>query len=228
MLVAAINKQLLASGNLFFVFIDDTDQLAAPDQPAHLNRLWGLILAIRRLVGECPAIRPIVTLRTGMWSRLTTESQGQRDQTDHLRGYVVALKADEALIEGIVRKRLERAASDMGRNGVDPYTIFFNSPFMTLPNSDERRSWDSFITKSSRDRPRDAIQLIKNMIDCATEREAQQIGSAEAGLAMQVYSGSGFTTFRMSFPWTAKTFERSSTRSPKLRSRPTSRHSGRT
>ena len=188
-LVAAINKQLLASGNLFFVFIDDTDQLAAPDQPAHLNRLWGLILAIRRLVGECPAIRPIVTLRTGMWSRLTTESQGQRDQTDHLRGYVVALKADEALIEGIVRKRLERAASDMGRNGVDPYTIFFNSPFMTLPNSDERRSWDSFITKSSRDRPRDAIQLIKNMIDCATEREAQQIGSAEAGLAMQVYSG---------------------------------------
>ena len=188
-LTAAINKQLLVAGDIFFIFIDDTDQLAAPDQPAHLNRLWGLILAIRRLVGECPAIRPIVTLRTGMWSRLTSESQGQRDQTDHLRGYVVALKADEALIEGIVRKRLERAASDMDRKGVDPYTIFFNGQFMTLPSSDESRSWDSFITKSSRERPRDAIQLIKNMIDCATQRESLRIGSAEAGLAMKVYSG---------------------------------------
>jgi hypothetical protein len=187
-LAGAINNQLLSAGNLFFIFIDDTDQLAAPDQPAHLNRLWGLILAMRRMVGECPAIRPIITFRTGVWTRLTTESQGQRDQTDHLRGYVISLKAEQALIEGIVRKRLERAAADLNRKGVDPYAVFFSSSFMTLPNSDERRSWDSFITKSSRDRPRDAIQLLKNMVDCASARGNLQIGSAEAGLAMKVYS----------------------------------------
>jgi hypothetical protein len=187
-LPGAINTQLLSSGNVFFVFIDDTDQLAAPDQPAHLNRLWGLILAMRKLVGDCPSIRPIITLRTGVWSRLTTESQGQRDQTDHVRGYVVPLKVDEFLIEGIVRKRLQRAATDMERRGVDPYSIFFDHSHMTLPNSDERRSWDSFITKSSRDRPRDAIQLIKNMVDCASTRSSIQIGSTDAGLAMHVYS----------------------------------------
>jgi hypothetical protein len=188
MLAGAINTQLLSSGSLFLLLIDDTDQLAAPDQPAHLNRLWGLLLAVRRLVGECPAIRPIITLRTGVWTRMTTESQGQRDQTDHLRGYVIPLRADERLIEGIVRKRLERAAADAGQNCVDPYSVFFNGSFMTLPNSDEQRSWDTFITKSSRDRPRDAIQLIKNMVDCASERGASLIGSAEAGLAMKVYS----------------------------------------
>ncbi|QRR35788.1 hypothetical protein JNX00_07965 [Hydrogenophaga sp. YM1] len=187
-LAGAINKQLLSSGSIFFIFIDDTDQLAAPDQPAHLNRLWGLILAMRKLVGECPAIRPIITLRTGVWSRLTTESQGQRDQTDHVRGYVIPLKVDDALIEGIVRKRLQRAAEDMDRRGVDPYTLFFDQPYMTLPNSDDRRSWDSFVTKSSRNRPRDAIQLIKNMIDCASTRGGSQIGSADAGSAMHVYS----------------------------------------
>ena len=187
-LAGAINKQLLSSGSIFFVFIDDTDQLAAPDQPAHLNRLWGLILAVRKLVGECPAVRPIITLRTGVWSRLTTESQGQRDQTDHIRGYVIPLKVDDVLIEGIVRKRLQRAAVDMDRRGVDPYSIFFDQSYMTLPNSDERRSWDSFITKSSRDRPRDAIQLVKNMIDCASNRNGLQIGSTDAGTAMLVYS----------------------------------------
>lgn len=59
---------------------------------------------------------------------------------------------------------------------------------MTLPNSDESRTWDSFITKSSRDRPRDAIQLIKNMIDCVPSGAPTLIGSVEAGKAMKVYS----------------------------------------
>jgi hypothetical protein len=60
--------------------------------------------------------------------------------------------------------------------------------FMTLPTSDEQRTWETFITKSSRDRPRDAIQLIKNMVDCASARGATLIGSADASLAMRVYS----------------------------------------
>jgi hypothetical protein len=187
-LAGAINTQLLAPGSVFYLFIDDTDQIAAPDHPAHLNRLWGLILAVRRLVGECPSIRPIITLRTGVWSRLTTESRGQRDQTDHVRGYVISLKVDDYLIESIVRKRLDRAATDLERRGQDPYPIFFQGESMTLPGSDEVRSWDSFISKSSRERPRDAIQLIKNMIDCADKRNSQRIGSDEASLAMEIYS----------------------------------------
>jgi hypothetical protein len=35
-LIKAINSQLLSSGSVFYLLIDDTDQLAAPDQPAHL------------------------------------------------------------------------------------------------------------------------------------------------------------------------------------------------
>ena len=71
---------------------------------------------------------------------------------------------------------------------VDPYTVFFNGSMMTLPTSDERRSWDSFISKSARERPRDAIQLIKNMFDAAKLGNASLIGSNEAGAAMRVYS----------------------------------------
>lgn len=187
-LVSAINSQLLSSGSLFFLLIDDTDQLAAPDQPAHLNRIWALMLAIRRLVGECPSLRAIITLRSGVWTRLTSESQGQRDQTDHVRGLVVPIMADDKLMQNIIRRRLERAANDAGKGKVDPYTVFFNGTSVTLPNSVEERTWDSFISKSARERPRDAIQLIKNMIDCAIKNKTQIIGSAEAGDAMKVYS----------------------------------------
>ena len=187
-LIKAINTQLLSSSNVFYLLIDDTDQLAAPDQPAHLNRIWALLLAVRRLTGECNAVRAIVSLRSSVWSRLTSESQGQRDQTDHIRGLVVPLLADDKLMQGIIRRRLELAAKDAGQPRVDPYTVFFNGATMTLPTSDESRSWDSFIAKSARERPRDAIQLIKNMIDAAKLGNALLIGSREAGTAMKLYS----------------------------------------
>ena len=144
-LIKAVKEQLLSSGKVFYLLIDDTDQLAAPDQPAHLNRIWALLLAVRRLTGECNAVRAIVSLRSSVWTRLTSESQGQRDQTDHIRGLVIPLQADDALMQGIIRKRLETAAKDAGQPRVDPYTVFFNGSTMTLPTSDERRSWDSFI-----------------------------------------------------------------------------------
>lgn len=187
-LVAAINGQLLSTGSLFYLLIDDTDQLAAPDQANHLNRIWGLILAVRRLAGECPAIRPVVTLRSSVWTRLTTESLGQRDQTDHMRGLVIPLLADDKLMQAIVRRRLERAAADAGHPRVDPYPVFFESGDMTLPTSDARRSWSSFIVKSARERPRDAIQLIKNMIDAAMKASHVKIGSEDASKAMSIYS----------------------------------------
>ncbi|SMB25771.1 conserved protein of unknown function [Sterolibacterium denitrificans] len=187
-LIKAVNSQLLSSGNVFYLLIDDTDQLAAPDQPAHLNRIWALLLAVRRLTGECSAVRAIVSLRSSVWTRLTSESQGQRDQTDHMRGLMIPLLADDKLMQNIIRKRLESAAKDAGQTRVDPYTVFFNGLTMTLPTSDEKRSWDSFISKSARERPRDAIQLIKNMVDAAKQGNAPLIGSNEAGAAMRIYS----------------------------------------
>ncbi|MBN3006614.1 hypothetical protein JW897_22990 [Chromobacterium alkanivorans] len=187
-LIKAIGSQLLSSGNVFYLLIDDTDQLAAPDQPAHLNRIWALLLAVRRLTGECSAVRAIVSLRSSVWTRLTSESQGQRDQTDHIRGLVIPLLADDAQMQNIIRKRMEKAAWDAVKKQCDPYPIFFNGSTVTLPSSKETRSWDSFILKSARERPRDAIQLIKNMVDMAQQGNSSLIGSQEAALAMKVYS----------------------------------------
>jgi hypothetical protein len=189
-LIQAINSQLLQPGSsVFFLMIDDTDQLASPDQSSHLNRIWALILAVRRLALECPNVRPIITLRSSVWARLTSESAGQRDQTDHVRGFVVSLQATDDLMINIVERRLLRASMDAGASRTDLYGNFFENFQMNLPTSDERRSWPSFLTKSARERPRDALQLLKSMIDVATSQKHGKIGSAEAAKAMVTYSG---------------------------------------
>lgn len=187
-LIRAIQSHLLSKGSVFFLLIDDTDQVAAPGTAAHLNRIWALLLAVRRLGNECPSVRTIVTLRTEIWNRLVSESDGQRDQTDHLRGVKITLRASDKMIEDIIRRRLERAARDSGAMAGDPYPLFFAGTHVTLPTSIERRTWDSFLVKSSRERPRDAIQLIKNMIDRAKINHHQILGGAEAEEAMQTYS----------------------------------------
>lgn len=188
-LVQAINQHLLQeTSKLMFLLFDDTDQLSLPDEPSQLNRIWALILAVRRLATECPNVRPIVTLRSSVWSRLTTESAGQRDQTDHVRGMVVQLLASDQLMKDIIERRLLRASMDAGAQRRDVYDNFFEGHQMTLPTSDQKRSWISFLTKSARERPRDAIQLVKNMIDEAERLNHPKIGSADASTGMKVYS----------------------------------------
>lgn len=123
-LTRSINQHLLSQGTIFFLLVDDTDQVASPADASQLNRIWALLLAVRRLAGECLALRCIVSLRTEVWARLESESQGQRDQTDHLRGLVIPLRASDDLMERILVKRLMLAAEDIGKRNVDPYTVF--------------------------------------------------------------------------------------------------------
>src|SRR5690606_14327098 len=77
----SINDHLLSkTESLFLLMIDDTDQLASPDDKIQLNKIWAMILAVRRLAMECSSVRPILTLRASVWARLSHENAGQRDQ----------------------------------------------------------------------------------------------------------------------------------------------------
>jgi len=189
-LTRSINQHLLSQGSILFFLLDDTDQVASPADPSQLNRIWALLLAVRRLAGECMALRCLVSLRTEVWARLESESQGQRDQTDHLRGLVIPLTASEELMERIVLRRLTLAAEELGKRNVDPYGVFFENTQVRLPTSDELRPWDQFIIKSARDRPRDAIQLVKVLSDTADSRIPSRalIGDKDADDGMKRYS----------------------------------------
>lgn len=186
-LTRAINNELLdGTGKVAMLLIDDTDQVAQPGEPQHLNRLWGLLLAARKVATDCPNVRVLVSLRSEIWLRLQSEAKGQRDQTDHLRNLVVRLNTNDDHMRKILVKRMNLAAADSGHPTTDPYTLFFASTQVTLPYSTEKRSWESFIIKSARERPRDAIQLVRKLID-STE-SGKKIGDDSAQIGMSVYS----------------------------------------
>ncbi|WP_148040530.1 P-loop ATPase, Sll1717 family [Marichromatium sp. AB32] len=187
-LADVVQSYLFSEKRLFLILIDDTDQVATLDDPQHLNRLWGLLLAVRKLTSTNPKIKCVVTLRTEVWMRLLRNEKGQRDQIDHFRPLVMFLRAPEELIKSILKKRLALAAAEDRFNGSVPIRHFFDDEWMNLPTSDERRSWEQFLTKSSRERPRDMIQLVNHLASAAKARNSDHIGSADAETAMETYS----------------------------------------
>lgn len=153
----AIERSLNAKS--FYVFIDDTDQVANPDKPGHLNRIWALMLAVRRLTEKVPEVKAVVSLRAEVWQRLQVDSAGQRDQTDHFKSLCIMLRSSRGLVENIIDRRLALAAEALKYRG-DPYVPFFKGELARAPFSEDFRSWKDLIVVRSRERPRDAIQLI--------------------------------------------------------------------
>jgi len=186
MLADVIQSYLLSQGSLFFLLIDDTDQVASPGTSGHLNRIWGLLLAVRKITQEDPNIRCFISLRSEVWSRLTRNDAGQRDQTDHIRPLIESLRASETYMLQILKRRLFLASQKLGKSA--RMDLFFDGHKVVLPTSIEQRSWETFLLKSSRERPRDLIQLVGHLARNAKLAGRATITSEDAAAAMKSFS----------------------------------------
>ena len=146
----------------FYVFLDDTDQVARPGVAGHLNRVWALLLAVRRLTYDVKDLKVVVSLRTEVWNRLKRDDYGQRDQTDHFERLVVPMYSDREHVGKIVDRRLALAAVK-AESKMEPYQKFFEGPDASPPMSQDRRTWRDLILVRTRERPRDAIQLVNEL-----------------------------------------------------------------
>lgn len=162
----------------FYVLIDDTDQVANPERPGHLNRIWALILAVRDLCQRIPNLRAVITLRSEVWNRLKHDTAGQRDQTDHFNSLVVPMFTSEEHVARILDRRIMLAAGATQGTFFSAYDPFFEGTDAKAPNSYVKRLWKDLIVVRSRERPRDAIQLVHKMATLAIERGKNKIDEA--------------------------------------------------
>lgn len=171
----------------FYLFIDDTDQFADPSMPGHLNRVWALLLAARRLAYDYTDLKIVVSLRSEVWQRLQRDDHGQRDQTDHFRRLVVHMQSSREQVGKILDRRLSLAAAADGAR-VEFYEHFFDGPDARAPNSAQRRLWKDLIVVRSRTRPRDAIQLVNELATEALEQRLPKINETVFQKVMPLFS----------------------------------------
>jgi hypothetical protein len=189
-LQTAISNNLRTSGKGFYLFVDDTDQVASPDDPAHLNRIWAFILAIRNLTEKFETLRAVISLREEVWRRLISDKAGQRDQTDHFIRLVRTLNPTQEHITRIIEKRLSLAARLANARPIqgEIYSAFFEGSLAKMPSSDELSSWEDLIIGRSRGRPRDAIQLVNALAQRAKDRKASHITEGDLASVMPSFS----------------------------------------
>ncbi len=183
---SAILKEVTDSK--FFLLIDDTDQVANPEKIGHLNRLWGLILAIREITSSFNTVKAVISLRTEVWERLGTESAGQRDQTDHFATLVIKLNSNPDYIAKILDRRILCAAGRDVMSQDIPYQEYFEGHTARAPQSPDSRSWRDLISVRARHRPRDAIQLINSMTNRAVKDDKLKIDEATFQTVMPEFS----------------------------------------
>lgn len=185
----AVRENAEQSSGAFYLLVDDTDQIASPSVKGHLNRIWAFFLAARELTSRIDKVRCIITLRDEVWRALAKENVGQRDQWDHFLRLVHHLNPDVDHIERIVEKRLILAAARCGTVATKaPYRMFFEGDSPRMPTSEQRSSWPDIIKTRSRERPRDAVQLINMLAKQAASPLPALITEDTLASVMPIYS----------------------------------------
>jgi Cdc6-like AAA superfamily ATPase len=188
-LLDSLSSNFKRSDKAFVLLLDDIDQVASMVNRKQINRIWGFILAAQRLTEELPNLKTIISLRTEIWSILERDEYGQRDQVDHVRALIKRLDPSEDEIKRIIIRRLEVIRDHINLPKY-PLVIeqFFEEPVMGLPTSGERRKWEDYIAKSSRGRPRDALQLLGLLAENSRKAGKLKISNEIVDKAAAIYS----------------------------------------
>ena len=186
-IITSIKNNLRNANKVFYLFIDNTDQLASPNLESGLNRIWATLLAFRELMNEIPFLKVIVSLRTTVWYRLGNDESGQRDQWDHFRPHVTEIKVSDEEIEKMVEKRLKLAAKSY--SGSEDYLkFFFNNKRGVAVNEKTFRYWSNYVAHRSRNRPRDAMQMVGRWGKYCITKESDYITSEIVNQCMITHS----------------------------------------
>jgi hypothetical protein len=175
-LLGSIASHLDSSSAVMFVLFDDTDQVASPDEPKELNRIWGMLHALRDLASRVPQLKVVATLRSEIWTRLR-DPIGNRETMDHFHGCVLHLRGSAELLDAIVHRRVLKAAEKVSMKAParDPWSIFFEGTEVHIPGASQSqtRGWKSFLVTNSRERARDLIQFVSFLLQAAKSRVAE-------------------------------------------------------
>ncbi|TSK08713.1 MAG: hypothetical protein FPO08_05260 [Geobacter sp.] len=183
-----IKERLGSDNHIFFLGIDDTDQIANPGEDFFLEKIWAIILAAQKVAEEIPHIKPIISLRWEIWSRLTSDDHGARDQIDHFRPMVRDLNPTNEELGEILDRRLDIAVKNIRPKQSDSYNTFFEGKSVTLPFSKETRDWKTFIVTSSRFRPRDTVQFVNSLASFSIESGKGKIAQDIVDVSSLKYS----------------------------------------
>ena len=189
--IARLIGNNLNDKKVFFLIIDEPDDVRLDGQGG--GRIWALLHACRQFSQKVPNVRCVLSLRSEIWHLLCEDSAGRKN-IDQYSPLIFFLDPTDDDIRKIIRRRLQFTAENckLALNEKSPYSFFFegNSTQLPPPARVETSSWEDYLLKQSRGRPRDSIQLIRELAISARKNKRSKISSADVTLCAIAFSES--------------------------------------
>lgn len=175
----------LSNQKVFYLIIDEPDDVRLDGQGA--GRIWALLHACRKFTQQVQNIRCLISLRSEIWHLLCEDPTGRKN-IDQFSPLITSLNPSEDEIKRIIYKRLEFAFNKnndfkyINHNDKSSfYHYFFEGTATKLPPpaTVETSTWEDYISKQSRGRPRDSIQLIRRLALQAINNKKELISQEE-------------------------------------------------
>lgn len=177
----------MSGKKVFYLLLDDIDQIRSISQSDYYDVIWGEILAVLKIAQELPNVYPIISVRKEIWRNLCIDN-GNRDKYDQVRNMVYVLNPSKDHLKLILEQRLRTCIDKYHINSDNIYVPFFFGYDCKLPSSNERRFWPDYLISTSRENPRDVIQLVYLLIQNAQKSSRQLINETDVQDTSLTYS----------------------------------------
>ncbi len=175
-LTDTVGKYLSKKDKILWLFLDDIDAAVAKDPRNGFDygACWAIVSAAIELSQDIPNLRCLVSVRSDIWHVMTKIQRHGQERKDKL-GFVHELKFSEDELRSIFNRRIELAANDAKSNKMI-YTFFKDVKVLLPGESFNRRTWDQWLSKISRNRPRDLVKAVQMLITEAKRSNQDLIG----------------------------------------------------
>ncbi len=179
-LADVVDQYLTDRNRTLWLFIDDIDEAVAKNSRDVFDygACWAIVSAATELSEDISSLKCVVSIRSDIW-HLMTRTHGHGTERRDKLGQIHELKFSEDELRSIFNKRINLAATDAkSRNGV---STFFQQSTITLPGvKGDKRTWDQWLAKIARFRPRDMVKAVQMLIAAAKEKQSAVIGDEQA------------------------------------------------
>lgn len=172
-----VTQYLTDTQNRLILLVDDLDKAVEETEVKfQYNSSWAIVEAAVEIANEIEMSSVLITVRTDIWHLMTKVKKLGSTIFDKV-GKPYNLFVDEEWISSVFRRRVVlcyREANPTGRPTYE-YDYFFSPSKIGFYGKQEiSRSWEQWIGKNTRNRPRDMVRLVQMLI--AQTKKDQRAG----------------------------------------------------
>lgn len=174
-----ITKFLSNERNEFWLLIDDLDDAAISKEGIDdYSNCWAIIAAAFELTNDIQSIKCLISVRDDIWHSMIHRKRLGIELDKMPRPF--SLHFDENTIRNVFNKRIYEAAQLLHCTLRNRTECFFTGDVELPGIAEKHRAWGTWLTKISRNRPRDLINAVEQLISDNGQSNNAPISSGNA------------------------------------------------